>query len=227
MRGQAWRTVAVWGAVSAGTGGLALLCLPLVRGAHAVSPLRFEDVLVQAMAALALLALARVWWATTVTVSGLLRGTLTGSPSGLTRRLVVLACGGVLAAAAAAPANAAPPEGSEPAGTRMLHGLPFPERATADSSARTPRALPRTAAPSAGASHYEVRPGDSLWSIATGLTGAEDPVLLDRTWRRIHRLNHDTVGTDPDLIHPGQSLRLPRTDATDDSAPAHHQGDHR
>ncbi len=62
-----------------------------------------------------------------------------------------------------------------------------------------------------------VLPGDSLWSLSADLLGpGASPARLDRTWRRIARLNRDVVGADPDLIHPGDRLLLP---------PHHHRGE--
>lgn len=66
-------------------------------------------------------------------------------------------------------------------------------------------------APSPGSRSHVVRPGESLWSIAAALLGpgarpAEIAKLVDEIWR----LNAERIGTGrPDLIHPGQVLRLP------------------
>ncbi|CAM5668558.1 transglycosylase family protein [Streptomyces griseomycini] len=48
---------------------------------------------------------------------------------------------------------------------------------------------------------YTVRSGDSLWSIA-------DSLELDGGWRALYAENERTVGTDPDLILPGQKLEV-------------------
>ncbi|WP_323748949.1 transglycosylase family protein [Streptomyces sp. PR69] len=48
---------------------------------------------------------------------------------------------------------------------------------------------------------YTVRPGDSLWSIA-------DEREVHGGWPALYEANQETVGEDPDLIHPGQSLDL-------------------
>ncbi|MQT00741.1 LysM peptidoglycan-binding domain-containing protein [Streptomyces jumonjinensis] len=48
---------------------------------------------------------------------------------------------------------------------------------------------------------YTVRAGDSLSAIAQERE-------LDGGWNALYEQNRDTVGTDPDLIHPGQSLDL-------------------
>ena len=50
---------------------------------------------------------------------------------------------------------------------------------------------------------YVVKPGDTLWGIAKMLlqNGAR--------WREIYDLNRNVIGPDPNLIRPGQSLRIP------------------
>jgi Tfp pilus assembly protein FimV len=56
-----------------------------------------------------------------------------------------------------------------------------------------------------------VRPGDSLWSIATGLAGpqasdADIARLVEGLWQ----LNHKQIATgDPDLLLVGTVLELP------------------
>jgi nucleoid-associated protein YgaU len=62
-------------------------------------------------------------------------------------------------------------------------------------------------APSAGtreesARTYVVVSGDSLSKIAKRVYGDA------QEWRRIYDANRDAI-QDPDLIHPGQTLRLP------------------
>ena len=161
-------------------------------GATAVS-----DVVVAACATGLALALVWLWLVTTVTVLGLLRGRT--AQGGATRRLVLLACGVAVVAGTGAPALASGGDGSE-----LLAGLSLPERAVAP---HHQRAEPRPAAP-APAGTYVVRPGDSLSSIALAHPGAGS---LDDRWRALWRANRDVVGDDPDLIHPGQALRLPGT----------------
>ncbi|QIJ63138.1 transglycosylase family protein [Streptomyces sp. JB150] len=48
---------------------------------------------------------------------------------------------------------------------------------------------------------YTVRAGDSLWGIA-------DSLELDGGWSALYAENKATVGTDPDLILPGQTLEV-------------------
>jgi hypothetical protein len=59
--------------------------------------------------------------------------------------------------------------------------------------------------------HYVVRHGDTLWDIARqrlprGATGAE----ITREWHRWYQVNRGVVGDDPNLILPGQGLRIPK-----------------
>lgn len=55
-----------------------------------------------------------------------------------------------------------------------------------------------------------VRRGDSLWSLAARHLGpgATDRDIA-RAWPEWYRLNADVIGSDPDLIQPGQQLRIP------------------
>jgi resuscitation-promoting factor RpfA len=59
---------------------------------------------------------------------------------------------------------------------------------------------------------HTVRPGDTLWGIAAAhLPPAwRSPATIDRYWRQVYRANRAVLGPDPDLIHPGTRLRVPR-----------------
>jgi len=53
---------------------------------------------------------------------------------------------------------------------------------------------------------YTVKPGDSLWAIAQRFSprgGAG--------WTELYELNKTTIGSDPNLIHPGQLLVIPES----------------
>ena len=50
---------------------------------------------------------------------------------------------------------------------------------------------------------YTVRPGDSLSKIAKALMGDA------KKWRALYEANKDVVGSNPDLIQPGQVLKIP------------------
>jgi LysM repeat protein len=52
-------------------------------------------------------------------------------------------------------------------------------------------------------STYVIRSGDCLWNIAKHQLGDA------RQWQEIYKLNADTLGSNPDLIHPGTSIQLP------------------
>jgi nucleoid-associated protein YgaU len=56
-----------------------------------------------------------------------------------------------------------------------------------------------------------VRPGDTLWTIARAdlLANADDGAVAVRV-REVHQVNRAVIGADPDLILPGQRLRMPR-----------------
>jgi nucleoid-associated protein YgaU len=59
-------------------------------------------------------------------------------------------------------------------------------------------------APSQGGEEtYTVKKGDSLSKIAKRVYGDA------QQWRKIHEANRGIID-DPDLIHPGQVLKLPR-----------------
>lgn len=168
---------------------------------------RTADVLVAGCGTLLALSLGWLWLVTSVTVVELVAGREPRG-GGATRRLVLLACGAAVVAGTAVPAQAAGGDGAE-----VLIGLPLPERPVAPATA--PPAATGTAdtavARPTPPDTYVVRAGDSLWSIARAHPAPDTGV--GSRWRAIWRHNHDVVGDDPDLIHPGQALRLPATDA--------------
>ena len=57
-------------------------------------------------------------------------------------------------------------------------------------------------APKVSAQEYTVVKGDSLSKIARRFYGDTDE------WRRIYEANKDQI-SNPDLIHPGQTIRIP------------------
>ena len=61
-----------------------------------------------------------------------------------------------------------------------------------------------------GARPYVVQPGDSLWSIAKRLLGADaSPARIAGEVNRLWSLNEGRIGTgDPDLLMVGTELRL-------------------
>ena len=125
------------------------------------------------------------------------------------RRLVLAACGAGLVGGLVAPAYAAPP--SPP-----LEGLPLPDRATGrpvavvDEDAAPGRAVVARPPGERTARTVRVVPGDTLWGLATAdLPADATPAAVDERWRTIHAANREVIGADPDLILPGQQLRLP------------------
>ena len=77
-------------------------------------------------------------------------------------------------------------------------GLPVPARPTGSAYA-----VPRQ--------RVEVQPGDSLWRLARAAAPARPPRTQDvaRLVARTYRANRTVIGPDPDLIRPGQRLRIP------------------
>ena len=101
------------------------------------------------------------------------------------------------------PAPAAP--AAAPAGRSAPAVEPGPG---ADASTGPPAGAPVKVAQ--GADSYVVRSGDSLWSIASALLDdGASAAQIAREVNRLWQLNAERIGTgDPDLIMPGQTLRL-------------------
>ena len=111
-----------------------------------------------------------------------------------------------------------------PAGKGLKPAAPRPARETR--AHRTRSAEPRTAASEKGSQtgtrqpessaecgvdSYRVRPADSLWSVSASISGpAASASQLAELTDQIFEMNRHTIGDDPDLIHPGQSLSLPK-----------------
>lgn len=156
-----------------------------------------EDAVVALCLFALLLGLGWAWLATVTVVVEAWRGSPVagrGVPA-VIRRLVLLGCGAALAL---------------PAGPAMadtgIDGLPLPDRPT--SLHQEPATHGRVA--DRGRS-VVVTPGDSLWLVAAAdLPHRADAARITDHWRAIYRLNADVIGPDPDVIHPGQRLALPR-----------------
>lgn len=68
-----------------------------------------------------------------------------------------------------------------------------------------------------------VKPGDTLWSIAaTELGPNATPEDIAARWPAWYAANRELIGPDPDLILPGQVLRIPAA-ATGNPVPPTHQ----
>jgi nucleoid-associated protein YgaU len=80
--------------------------------------------------------------------------------------------------------------------------MPRDDRPKADFSDVQGGSSSTAPSPSTGGRTYTVRKGDSLSKIAKREYGDA------QQWRRIFEANRDTI-KDPDLIHPGQVVRIP------------------
>ena len=123
------------------------------------------------------------------------RHTAAGS-SGLLRPRLVRVLVSAVAGAAVASSSAAASTGGpgRPPLPERLEGLALPDRQYG------------------GVRILRVAAGESLWSITADLLRRDaEPAdqAISRAWPRLYRVNRDRVGPDPDLIHPGTTLRLP------------------
>ena len=202
------RPYAVWLGVTAAAAAAAHTVPGTWRAvAHASAAETIPQTMVAACATGLALSLVWLWVVTSVTVAEVVTGAVPRS-GGATRRLVLLACGAAVVAGTALPAQASSGDGAE-----VLVGLPLPERAVAPATSGR-QAAPVASIAATAADAYVVRTGDSLWSIARAHPAPAGDV--ETRWRAIWRHNRGVVGGDPDLIHPGQSLRLPDTDTSTD-----------
>jgi len=210
--GRGVRAAALW--VSAT--GLALLAWralgpdvgTVVRRGAAQS---FEELLVGCCAGLLLLCAAWGWLVTTVVSLEALAGVRLHAVPGVprfARRALLAACGVAVAGGLALPAGATTTDPG-PAAATLLSGLPLPDRPSGGvhpGAADDPiRAITQRT--------VVVAPGDTLWSLARADLARTSPPserAVQAHVRRLHALNRDRLGPDPDLIHPGQRLRMPR-----------------
>lgn len=182
----------------------------------------FDTILLWLCATAATVCACWLWAGTTAVVLEAVRGTgrpwqLRGVPAPL-RRLVLVACG-IAVAGLVSPATATPGpvhlDRTGQAGAAIIEGLPLPDRATGAAHGARGPGTPATGhvGPTADptVSHLAVvHPGDSLWSIArTDLGSTAQALDITGHWHRIYALNRDLIGPDPDLVRPGQRLRMP------------------
>jgi nucleoid-associated protein YgaU len=116
---------------------------------------------------------------------------------------VGVACGG---GGAVTPTPTVPPAvatvAAAPAASPVRPPLASPVPSPSAVVAAVPTQVPPTAVEVAGTT-YEVQSGDTLLSIARDQLG-------DTTqWRRIYDANKDTIGSDPDKLKLGQTLKIP------------------
>ncbi|MEQ6901258.1 hypothetical protein [Nocardioides sp. YIM 152588] len=194
------RALGGWAATSALLAGVALLAGPaadgLTRGGGQPT---FTDLLVGGCAAVAVAAAGWLWLLTGLVAVPALVGAAPRPGlrwSGAGRGLALAICGLAVVAGTAPVAHASPGVDRPGRADRgALTGLPLPDRAVGDAL-------------------LLVSEGDCLWSIARAVLGPDrDDADVARYVLRLYRLNRDVVGADPDLIHPGQELRLPGTAA--------------
>ncbi len=210
-RGSRWRCLLVWVSGSTTLGTVVLSSLP--HAARVLSPsLATEPLdlaLVDISAGVVLVCALWAWLALCATVAEAWRGVQPARsrpwrlPTGV-RRLVLAGCGVALVSGVATPAHADAGRAHRGLhGVALLSGLPLPDRAVAPSQHRTPP--PRRT--------VTVGPGDTLWSIARRELPTGAPALAVATrWHAIYAANRPLIGPDPDLIEPGQHLRIPRKD---------------
>lgn len=118
------------------------------------------------------------------------------------------------------PEGPAPQDVPEPAGA----AAPVPQSAETPAPPATASAGALGTSPPTGAepsrSTHVVDVGESLWSITAAALGAQaGDAAVAAAWPSLYRANAETLGGDPDLIHPGTALILP-ADLTDPDAGA-------
>jgi hypothetical protein len=182
----------------------------LIASATAASaPRRFDAWLVLGCAAATLVAATWLWVLVVLVAHEARRGSgPTRVVPRVVRRLVLAACGVGLVGSLGPPVHADPSRSP-------LAGLPLPDRPTASATRPTgerPEATSATVIRDGGHRARTVRVvrGDSLWALAVdGLPEGASLADVDQRWRAIHAANRAVIGDDPDLILPGQQLRLP------------------
>lgn len=115
------------------------------------------------------------------------------------RRIVAIAVGVSVASGASPALGAVPdPTGSGPSAEDTTASPPVPRAGLPP--------LDRPASPRA----ITVAPGDSLWRLAAAHLGAGATANdIAAEWPRWFEANRAVIGTNPDLIHPGQQLTPP------------------
>jgi hypothetical protein len=210
------RCVAVWLVATIAAGGTVGVAAPDLREAGAalragdLAGRPFDQVVVWVAAAALVCCAAWAWVVTGIVVSqavaGRPRASVPGVPGWL-RYAVLVACGlAVVGAGGAAHAHDPRDDDGARVDREVLAGLPPPERVLG--ALRPP--APPPAPPGAPDRVHVVRAGDTLWDIAAAdLGGRADDARITHHWHRIYRLNRMAIGADPDLIEPGQQLRMP------------------
>lgn len=165
----------------------------------------FELLLVWLCAPVALVACVWLWWSATLVLWSVVRGRVPsarGCPAQV-RQVLLAACGVAIISTTAVPAHALAPVASRAPTTVSdtmplpLAGLPLPDRVAGAASAGPQPAI------------HIVRKGDTLWAIAKAMlpVGA-GPMEVATQAHQLHQQNRQVLGPNPDLIYPGQQLRL-------------------
>ncbi|WP_236683755.1 LysM peptidoglycan-binding domain-containing protein [Demequina flava] len=146
----------------------------------------------------------------------------------LWRRIVATALGAAVAGTAAAPAMAtteADPASagwlSTPVASTQVETGPQTD-AGADSRRESPHTIPASTSGAPDTAPTEspapttdetvtVETGDTLWDItAQALPQDATPAQIAQSWPDLHAANKDAVGKNPDLIHAGTELTIPK-----------------
>lgn len=186
-----------------------------ILGNHGFTGLLVTGATVAAAVSLVWLALVLVLAVVEAATEGRVRMLrFTGCPVAWRRRLMcvlvpllasALAVGTTTTAATAAPSGPDRPwHGSTRTGpgAPRLDGLPLPDRQP--DAARGPTGT-------AAARRVVVRPGDTLWQLAAGLLPPDaDNGAVASLCQVLYSANRTVIGDDPDVIRPGQRLRVPR-----------------
>ena len=161
-----------------------------VRTFAARQPATPDEVLVRLCLAALTLAAGWAWLQAMAGVADAWRGTPRAGRHGV-RRLALAACGIAVASVLTAPAHA----GTDDPRSDPLSGLPLPERAEGPAHPRQHAVV--------------VRPGDTLWALAEhDLPAPATDRQVTARWHAVYLHNRDVIGPDPDLIQPGQVLKL-------------------
>jgi glyoxylase-like metal-dependent hydrolase (beta-lactamase superfamily II) len=182
------RCLAVATGLTAALWGAAAVLVRMLAARQPATP--GEDLVRLCLGALAVAA-GWAWLQAIAGVSDAWRGVPPGGGHG-PRRVALAACGVALAAALAAPAQA----GTDGPRSDPLSGLPLPERAEGPAHPRQHLVV-------------VVRTGDTLWALAERRlpTPATDR-QVSAAWQAAYRRNRGVIGPDPDLILPGQVLKI-------------------